>query len=130
MRSDYAKFQENVSEYLIRHRSILDVLTKLQESDARVSRAVAKAVTSCGCVKVNATRQSAPADISYRDIKAFMDDHLDGELCEHCRDIVETELGRHLFYFAALCDVLGLKLSDVVEKEQTRLSTLGMFNLT
>lgn len=127
---DYGRFQASVSEYLIRHRSILDVLTKLQEADARVNRAVAKAVTNCGCVKVNASRQSAPADISYREIKAFMNDHLDGELCEHCRDIVETEVGRSLFYLAALCDLLGLNLNDIMEKEQTRLSTLGMFNLT
>ncbi|HHT27849.1 MAG TPA: DUF1573 domain-containing protein, partial [Firmicutes bacterium] len=38
-------FQEAVNEYLVRHRSILDILSKLQESVARTNRAVAKAVT-------------------------------------------------------------------------------------
>ncbi len=130
MRPEYPKFQDSVSEYLIRHRSILDVLTKLQEANARVNRAVAKSVTNCGCVKINAGRQTAPADISYSDIKSFMNNHLNGELCEHCRDILETELGHNLFYLAALCDLLGLKLSDVMQKEQSRLATLGVFNLT
>ena len=42
------EFQEAVSYCLIRHRSIIDVITKLQESNARVSRAIAKSITVCG----------------------------------------------------------------------------------
>ena len=55
-------FQTAVEEYLIRHRSILDVLTKHQEATARVNRAVAKAVTECGCISITAERQRIPAD--------------------------------------------------------------------
>ena len=56
--------QEAVSEFLIRHRSVLDIISKFQEANARVNRAVVKAVTSCGCVEVEAGRQKFPADIS------------------------------------------------------------------
>jgi hypothetical protein len=51
------QFQGKVSELLIRHRSILDSLTKFQESTARVNRSIAKTVTNCGCVTVTATKQ-------------------------------------------------------------------------
>ena len=50
-------FQESVSELLIRHKSILDIMTKLEEAQSRVNRAVAKAVTNCGCIKVNGRKQ-------------------------------------------------------------------------
>ena len=36
----FDNFQNSVDESLLRHRSVLDVITKLQESDARVNRAV------------------------------------------------------------------------------------------
>jgi hypothetical protein len=39
--------QNTVDEYLLRHRSIMDILTKIQESSARINRAVAKSVTEC-----------------------------------------------------------------------------------
>ena len=50
----FDSFQNDISESLLRHKSILDVLTKYTESSARVNRAVAKAVTNCGCIKINA----------------------------------------------------------------------------
>jgi hypothetical protein len=50
-------FQETVNDVLFRHKSIIDVMTKLQESDARLNRAIAKAVTSCGCIKISITGQ-------------------------------------------------------------------------
>lgn len=42
------EFQNTVSKYLVRHHSILDILSKVQESTARVNRATVKTVTSCG----------------------------------------------------------------------------------
>ena len=39
------EFQNAVSELLIRHHSVLDVLSKFQESCARTNRATIKAVT-------------------------------------------------------------------------------------
>lgn len=128
--TDEIHFQETVSQYLLRHRSILDVQTKLAEATARVNRAVVKSVTSCGCISVSASKQRYPADVSLRDLGQFMATHLYGELCEKCREVVETEIGITLFYLAALCSVLDLNLKDVVEKEHARVNALGVFNLT
>src|SRR5690606_16363748 len=94
-------FQQVVDEYLVRHRSVLDVLSKCQESAARVNRAVVKAVTMCGCVQIEAAAQQFPADASLLELRQHMDSHLRGTLCEHCRDVLDTELGRALFYLAA-----------------------------
>jgi hypothetical protein len=122
-------FQEQVDEYLIRHRSILDILSKLQESTARVNRAIAKAVTTCGCIGVNAGKQQFPAEVGLSEIRAYLDTHLEGELCERCREAVETEIGTALFYTAGLCSVLGLDLDAIQKKEHSRIKSLGIFNL-
>lgn len=126
----YSAFQQTVSECLIRHRSILDVLSKFQEASARVNRAVAKAVTTCGCIQVDASKPQIPADISYWEIKQHMATHVKGEMCEHCVEVLEQEIGRTLFYLAGLCDVFGLDLDRLVEDERKRIATLGVFNLT
>lgn len=127
-------FQQAVGEYLIRHRSVLDVITKMQEAASRVQRAVAKAVTVCGCVEVNATRQAisapSPEEITYAELKQHVQSHVKGDLCEHCRDILEVELGQAYFYTTALCETFDLRAADVLAKEKQRLETLGVFNLT
>jgi len=123
------QFQESVDEYLIRHRSILDVMAKLQEAIARVNRAVTKAVTNCGCVKITAEKQQVPADITLDQIKDHMQDHVSGQLCEHCRDVVEAEIGNTLFYLAALSNILDLNLYDMMLKEHKKLTALGVFNI-
>ena len=122
-------FQEQVDEYLIRHRSILDVQSKLQEATARINRAVAKAVTGCGCISVHATRQQFPTDLSLAEVRRYLDTHVSGTLCEKCREAVETEIGSSLFYTAALCSLLGLDLEGIRRKEHSRIKTLGIFNL-
>ncbi|HLN62587.1 MAG TPA: DUF1573 domain-containing protein [Symbiobacteriaceae bacterium] len=122
------QFQETVGEYLIRHRSILDVMAKLQEANARTNRAVTKAVTACGCVKINAEKQQLPADITLEQLKDHMQNHLNGRLCEHCREVVESELGNTLFYLAGLANLLDLNLYDILLKEHKKLSALGVFN--
>ena len=125
-----ANFQESVSEFLVLHRSILDVLSKLQESSARVNRAIAKAVTTCGCLEIAAHRQEIPGETDFRKLKEFMDTHLNGSLCEGCREVIEAELGKNIFYFAALCSLLGLEMEEIVGKEHQRLSALGPYSLT
>ncbi len=122
-------FQETVGEFLIRHRSIVDVLSKLQESSARVNRAVAKAVTACGCLEISAHRQEYPTDAGYKRLKDFVATHLSGDLCDGCREIIETELGQNLFYLAALCDVLGLQMEEIIDKERERINALGPYSL-
>jgi hypothetical protein len=106
-------------------------LSKLGESSGRVNRAVAKAVTSCGCIRIDATKQSIPPDIgSLASVRDYMRNHVEGELCEYCAEILEDEIGRTLFYLAALCNVLGLNLSEILQKEKERVTCLGIFNFS
>lgn len=103
------------------------MMSKLQEASARTNRAVAKAVTTCGCVQVNATKQRVPTDADYRTIAQHMRTHVEGELCEACRETLESEIGLQLLYLAGLCEVLGIKLSEIIEREHDRLVALGPF---
>lgn len=123
-------FQTAIDNYLVRHRSVLDVMTKYQESSARVNRAIAKAVTECGCITITATRQQAPADTEYHDLKQYMSPHMSGELCEQCQEVLTKELGHNLFYLTALCNLTGIKLHDVLQKEYNNVNTLGFFHLS
>lgn len=125
----YEDFQNTVSDLLICHRSILDVLAKYQESNARMNRYLTKAVTSCGCIKINACKKEIPPNATLADLKNILDSHLDGKLCQKCRENLETEIGRTLFYLAALCNLLDLSIYDVLIKEQNQLRMLGIFNL-
>lgn len=122
------EFQNTVSELLIRHQSILDVLSKSQEACARTNRAVVKAVTNCGCIKVEACKKELPTEASLEDLKTIMESHVKGQLCKNCTEIIEDELGRSLFYLAALCNLLNLNLYDIFIKEQKKLTTLRVFN--
>jgi len=124
------QFQNAVSEYLIRHRSILDVMSKLQESSADINRAIVKSVTTCGCLKIDATRQSIPDNATLPEMSNYMQTHLGGSLCPGCLESIENELGDTLFYLAGLCTLLNLSLDKIVCKENNRLETLGLYNLT
>lgn len=124
------QFQDMVSELLIRHRSILDSLTKFQESASRVNRSLAKTVTQCGCLSISASKQYCPPEADLKECKKFMESHLNGQLCETCRDTIEEELGNHLFYLTALCHLLELDLSEIFKDEYERVSTLGYFHLS
>ena len=126
----YNHFQDSVDELLIRHKSILDVLTKFQESQTRVNRAVVKAVTSCGCIEINSKKQSYSPEVSIQELKDFMDTHLKGNICSNCRDIIEKELGNNLFYMAALCNLVDVSMYDVLLKEYEKIKTLGIYNMT
>ncbi len=124
-------FQETVDDYLVRHRSILDVMSKLTESASRVNRAVSKAVTNCGCIEVVAVKQQIPPDLeSLESLKEYMSTHIKGKLCDHCTEVLEDEIGRNLFYLAALCNLTNLNLYDILIKEQDRIACLGIFNFS
>lgn len=124
------QFQDTVKSLLIRHQSILDILSKGQETSARVNRAVVKSVTSCGCHAVIARKKPIPPDSNVADLKELLDSQLEGYVCDNCRDIIEAELGKQLFYIAALSNTLDISLSDVLHQELTKLQTLTIFNLT
>ena len=128
-KSNLNEFQESVTEVLIRHKSILDVITKLQESCARVNRAIVKSASDCGCIQINGKIQDVPLGISYEEIQQFLSNHVTGSLCEVCQEKVSEELGNHLFYVTAVCGSLDLNLEKILEKQLNNIKALGKFSL-
>ncbi|MFM9281675.1 nucleoside triphosphate pyrophosphohydrolase family protein [Paenibacillus jiagnxiensis] len=123
-------FQDQVSELLLRHRSLLDILSKTGQSGAAVNRVVAKAVTECGCIELHAKKQDYESESRLEQAKELLDNHVQGQLCENCKEVITAELGRSLFYMSALCNLLDIRLEDVVENESRKCSTLGLFNMS
>jgi len=121
-------FQSQASKSLIRHRSVLDIITKLDEYNSRINRAVAKSVTNCGCISVNAKKQVFDGE-SYDELADKVENHLHGDICNHCKEIIESEIGNYVFYLASLCNTLDLDLSDITKKEYNVSKTLGVFSL-
>lgn len=124
------EFQDQVSELLLRHRSLLDVLSKNGQSNASVNRAVTKAVTDCGCIELHATKQIYEPGINLETAKDVVGSHVHGHLCENCKEVISTELGRNLFYMSALCNLLEINMDSVVHEESQKCSTLGLFNMS
>ncbi|NLO97615.1 MAG: DUF1573 domain-containing protein [Peptococcaceae bacterium] len=122
-------FQKTVDSMLIQHQSILDIISKIHESSGRVNRAMAKAVTSCGCVTIEAKKSTIPENATLADLKSILNSHLRGVICPNCKEMIETELGKHFFYLAALANTLGISLNEVLEKEEEKLQTLTIYNL-
>ncbi|ABR50581.1 conserved hypothetical protein [Alkaliphilus metalliredigens QYMF] len=122
-------FQEQVDDVLIRHRSILDILTKLQESNAKMNRAVAKSATSCGCITLHVKKQEILEEVSYSELKGYMSDHTSGALCDVCREKVEQEIATNLFYVSALCNLFNINVEGVLQNHQGQLKTLGKYGL-
>ena len=122
-------FQNVVNDLLIRNRSILDIVSKIQTSSGRVNRSVIKAVTQCGCIEIDGKKQSFPDEASIEELSKLLSTQVNGKLCENCRATVEKEIGGALFYLAALCNTLGISLYDVILKEKEALSTLGSYSL-
>lgn len=120
-------FQNAVADSLLRHKSILDILSKYQDSQSRATRAICKAVTSCGCVKINASKQCLTDNDDIIELKKCLDSHLEGKLCDNCRDVIERELGNNIFYLVSLCETLDINFFDVLLKEHKNIQTLGEF---
>lgn len=126
----FDNFQNCVSDSLVRHKSILDSITKYSESSARVNRSIAKAVTNCGCININAKKQNIPdGEYSIESLNNCMKSHLTGELCDNCREIIEKEIGNNIFYLTSLCNQLEINLYDVLIEEYNNINTLGKFSL-
>lgn len=125
----FDQFQNTVDDVMIRHASVLDLMTKLEASNAKVNRSIVKTITSCGCMKINAQKTDIPEGSEFYDIQKFKDNHLSGELCTTCREKIEQEMGSHMFYLTALCNQYDISLYDVMLQEYKRISTLGKFSL-
>lgn len=126
----FDEFQNAVGDSLIRHKSILDIMSKYQEAGGRVNRAIVKTVTACGCLKINAAKPELPPDLTLAETRKRLSSHLEGSICDTCRETLEEELGNHLFYLAAFCNALDLNIFDILIKENKKVSTLGMFNIS
>ena len=123
------EFQYTTQDLLIRNKSILDCMTKMTDSCARVSRTLVKAVTQCGCIQICGEKQEIPSFTDMDEMKSHMQSHVKGALCENCRDLIEKDLGRNLFYLSAICNTLDLNLYDIIIKELERLKLLGKYSL-
>lgn len=127
----FDEFQNSVSESLLRHKSILDIMTKLQDSESRINRAVAKSVTNCGCIEICGKKQSIPVgedNIDIDSLRKSLKSHVKGSLCDSCREVIEREIGNNLFYLTSLCDALDLNLYDILLKEYDKIKTLGDYS--
>lgn len=125
----YDQFQSTVQDVVIRHASLLDIITKLQESSARVNRAAIKTITSCGCVQLHTSVEDIPDNIAYEELKNYNSTHLQGVPCPVCKDKIEEEIGNQFIYLAALCNQFDLNIYDILLKEYKNISTLGKFSL-
>ena len=123
------RFQFTANELLVRHKSILDIITKIQDSNARLSRGIIKAVTQCGCISIDADKQKLSPDLDFDEIKTTVSSHIEGKLCDNCKDLIERDIGRNLFYLASMCNTLDLNLYDIIIKEYEKITMLGKYNL-
>lgn len=120
--------QDEVRLSLVRHKSILDIMTKLQEYNSRINRAIAKSVTSCGCIEVHAKKQDFNS-VSLEDMVGKVDSHIKGDICPNCKEVLEQEIGAYIYFLAALGNNLDFNLSDTIQKEFERTKTLGIYGM-
>lgn len=123
------EFQTTVADYLIRHRSILDVMSKLQDATSHVNRAITKSVTSCGCLKIDASKQPIPDNSTLTEMADYVRTHLEGQVCPNCFDTIEAELGSLMFYLTAICTLLDMDLAKIIIHENKRIEALGLYSL-
>lgn len=121
-------FQVLVDDLVLKHKSILDILSKLQESSSRVNRSVVKTITTCGCITIDASTKKTDENMVEM-LSNILNNHTSGNLCDRCREVLEQELGNHFFYIAALCNGLDLNMADIINKEKMKTNTLGRYNM-
>mgnify|MGYP000717432425 FL=1 len=129
--SELEQFQNFIDDLVLRNKSILDQMTKLQDASARLNRTLSKSATTCGCIKMNIIKQQLDfAHItSPEELKSLLSTHIEGYPCPECNEAIEKEMGRVLFYLAAIATTLGISLSSVLENEKTRTNLLGNYSL-
>lgn len=129
--TELEQFQNFIDDLVLRNKSILDQMTKLQDACARLNRTLSKSATTCGCVKMTITKQQLDfTNISnIEELKSLLSTHVEGYPCNSCNESIEKEMGRVLFYMAAIANTLGISLSSVIESEKARTSLLGSYSL-
>lgn len=131
MQSELDVFQDFIKDILIRNKSILDQTTKLQDACTHLCRNISKSATTCGCISIHAQKQPYPTieELSIDDLKSLMKTHIEGQLCPNCEELLEKEMGRVLFYLAAIANTFDLSLSDILEHEKKHTELLGKYSL-
>lgn len=129
--SELEQFQNFIDDLVLRNKSILDQMTKLQDASARLNRTLSKSATTCGCIKMNIIKQQLDfAHItSSEELKSLLSTHIEGYPCPECNEAIEKEMGRVLFYLMTIANTLGISLSSVLENEKTRTNLLGNYSL-
>ena len=128
--TELEEFQSFIDEVLVRNRSILDQMTKLQDACSRLNRTIAKSATTCGCIEINADKQPYPAEVTtLEELKFLLKSHVEGYPCKECNEYIEKEMGRLLFYLGALANNLGISLSSALTGEEYRTALLGNYSL-
>lgn len=131
MSSELEDFQSFTNSILLRNKSILDQTTKLQDACTHLCRDISKSATTCGCITITAHKQPyfSQENLSMDTLKGLMETHVDGKLCPNCEELVEKEMGRILFYLAAIANTFDISLSEVLENEKKRTQLLGKYSL-
>lgn len=122
-------FQLLVSDMLFRNKSVMDALTKYQQTCANVCNTIAKAATTCGCIKINVSKQDYSKGTTLYEMANLSKTHIEGKLCEKCMEHLDREIGSNLFYLTSLCSILDLNIYDIMIKESQRIETLGYYSL-
>ncbi|WP_312700122.1 DUF1573 domain-containing protein [Sedimentibacter sp.] len=129
MSCDCNEFQNLTTNLQLLNKSILDVVTKLDEQTSMLNRAVFKSATHCGCIEIHATKQLFSQNKTLEENQIDLENHIEGELCPKCREKIEEEMGEIMFYLASMCSALNLDLNEIMESKLDHLKTLGIYNL-
>jgi uncharacterized protein YabN with tetrapyrrole methylase and pyrophosphatase domain len=129
MSCNCSEFQQATSDVQLFNKSILDIVTKLDEQTSLLNRAVFKSATHCGCIEIHATKQIYSPHKSLEENQKELDTHIEGELCPKCREKIIEEMGELLFYIASMCEALDISLEEVLTEKFKHLKTLGLYNL-
>lgn len=121
-------FQTQVEKSLIRHKSIIDIMTKMEEYNARMNRSIAKSVTRCGCIEINASKQNYDSD-TLEEFAKTASNHVKGDICPSCKENLEREMGAYLFYLIALCNTFDIEIAKVLDTEYANAKALGFFSM-
>ncbi len=129
MSCNCSEFQQATSDLQLLNKSILDIVTKLDEQTSMLNRAVFKSATHCGCIEIHATKQIYSPHKSLEENQKELDTHIEGELCPKCREKIIEEMGELLFYIASMCEALDINMEEVLAEKFKHLKTLGLYNL-
>ena len=129
MSCNCSEFQKTTADLQLLNKSILDIVTKLDEQTSMLNRAVSKSATHCGCIEIHATKQIYSPHKSLEENQKELDTHIEGVLCPKCKDKIKEEMGELLFYIASMCQALNLSFEEVLSEKHNHLKTLGLYNL-